>query len=235
MNEHVLLDEQNTGTSQPISLSMHALHYSPPHTASGNKLNDDDDDDDDQADCSRSNAANASVAAYTQPEHYHEEHGQLHQATEKWQHQPEQQQPEQQQETAEAAEAVETQEERRRRWRRTAVGVGLGQVAAGLLTGTAVTSAALAARGIGTPSLQAAANYVLLLLCFLPLRFVCSSHLDRSDPAHAHAAASASPLPLRHIAAILVRRSVFYAPLAFVDVEANYLIVKAYQYTDITR
>jgi hypothetical protein len=233
MNEHVLLDEQNTGTSQPISLSMHALHYSPPHTASGNKLNDDDDDDDDQADCSRSNAANASVAAYTQPEHYHEEHGQLHQATEKWQHQPEQQQ--ETAEAVEAVEAVETQEERRRRWRRTAVGVGLGQVAAGLLTGTAVTSAALAARGIGTPSLQAAANYVLLLLCFLPLRFVCSSHLDRSDPAHAHAAASASPLPLRHIAAILVRRSVFYAPLAFVDVEANYLIVKAYQYTDITR
>ncbi|KAJ7556438.1 hypothetical protein O6H91_05G083700 [Diphasiastrum complanatum] len=86
--------------------------------------------------------------------------------------------------------------------------VALGQVLSLLITGTGFTSSLLAQRGIDAPTAQAWSNYILLALIYGGL--------------------------------VVYRRKKIEMPwysfilLAFIDVEANYLAVKAYQYTSLT-
>ena len=79
-----------------------------------------------------------------------------------------------------------------------------------LVTATGVFSQLLAARGVNVPTTQSVANY-LLLSTYL-LRW--SLGRGRSEPS--------------------ALRPWQWLLLAIVDVEANYLLVLAYQYTDIT-
>lgn len=85
------------------------------------------------------------------------------------------------------------------------------QVCSLLLTATGFTSQRLADRGIDAPTAQSLATYVCLLL-----------HGLRRPPLSAADAARIS------------RPWWQWLLLAFADVEGNYLIVRAYQYTDIT-
>ncbi|XP_024527847.1 solute carrier family 35 member F2 [Selaginella moellendorffii] len=93
------------------------------------------------------------------------------------------------------------------KWRALAA-LGLGQVVSLLVTATGFTSSFLAREGVHAPTAQAFCNYVLLAI-------VCGS-------------------------IVLIKRPKIKVPwyafllLAVVDVEANFLVVKAYQYTSIT-
>nr|XP_043613983.1 solute carrier family 35 member F1-like [Erigeron canadensis] len=84
----------------------------------------------------------------------------------------------------------------------------LGQVLSLFITSTGFSSSELARRGINAPTSQSLANYVLLAIVY---------------------------------GAILIGRKkgmkakwYYYLVLGLVDVEANYLVVKAYQYTSLT-
>ncbi|XP_024527848.1 solute carrier family 35 member F2-like [Selaginella moellendorffii] len=93
------------------------------------------------------------------------------------------------------------------KWRALAA-LGLGQVLSLLLTATGFTSSFLAREGVNAPTAQAFFNYALLAI-------VCGS-------------------------IVLIKRPKIKVPwygfllLAIVDVEGNYLLVKANQYTSIT-
>ncbi|XP_019384073.1 PREDICTED: solute carrier family 35 member F2 [Crocodylus porosus] len=93
--------------------------------------------------------------------------------------------------------------------------VALGQMLSLFICGTAVTSQYLAEQyKVNTPMLQSFTNYCLLLLVYttmLALRTDNESFLQ-----------------------ILKRRWWKYILLGLADVEANYMIVKAYQYTTLT-
>lgn len=88
------------------------------------------------------------------------------------------------------------------------IGLGLGQFVSLLITSTGFTSSELARKGINAPTSQSFLNYVLLALIYG--------------------------------AVVLYRRKAlqlkwyYYLLLAIVDVEANFLVVKAYQYTSLT-
>ncbi|CAH1230434.1 SLC35F1 [Branchiostoma lanceolatum] len=91
----------------------------------------------------------------------------------------------------------------------------LGQSLSVLICGTSVTSTLLEAKyKVSTPTAQSFLNYILLALVF------------------------SIPLVRRggddNIKVILKRRWWKYAIVALIDVEANYLVVKAYQYTTLT-
>lgn len=92
--------------------------------------------------------------------------------------------------------------------KKTLVGLGLGQFLSLLITSTGFSSSELARRGINVPTSQSFLNYVLLAIVY-------------------------------GITMILRKRALkakwyYYVVLALVDVEANFLVVKAYQYTSIT-
>jgi len=95
--------------------------------------------------------------------------------------------------------------------RRKALAVLLGQFLSLLLTATGVFSQLLAGLNVNAPTTQSFLNYLLLSFYSIPL-IVRGSFLT-----------------------IVRERWMFYLLLALVDVEANFLVVKAYQYTDITR
>eukprot|EP00897_Mesotaenium_endlicherianum_P007535 jgi/Mesen1/680/ME000109S10898 len=86
--------------------------------------------------------------------------------------------------------------------------LGLGQVLALLVTTTGVTSSMLAQRGINAPTAQSFLNYLLLALVYGSILLFRRKLLQM--PWH------------------------FYLALAVVDVEANYTVVLAYQYTSLT-
>ncbi|XP_078618113.1 solute carrier family 35 member F2-like [Branchiostoma floridae x Branchiostoma japonicum] len=91
----------------------------------------------------------------------------------------------------------------------------LGQSLSLLICGTSVTSTLLEAKyKVSTPTAQSFLNYILLALVF------------------------SIPLVRRggddNIKVILKRRWWKYVIVALIDVEANYLVVKAYQYTTLT-
>ncbi|XP_068441386.1 solute carrier family 35 member F2-like [Clinocottus analis] len=91
----------------------------------------------------------------------------------------------------------------------------LGQGLAVLVCGTAVSSQYLATSfHVNTPMLQSLLNYALLCFTYTPM-LLCRTGDDS-------------------ILQILRRRWWKYLLLALVDVEANYAVVKAYQYTTIT-
>ncbi|PIN11750.1 putative membrane protein [Handroanthus impetiginosus] len=90
----------------------------------------------------------------------------------------------------------------------TVVGLGLGQILSLLITSTGFSSSELAKKGINAPTSQSFLNYVLLALVY------------------------GSMMLYRRQA--LKAKWYYYVLLGLVDVEANFLVVKAYQYTSIT-
>ncbi|KAM4590580.1 solute carrier family 35 member F2-like [Fundulus diaphanus] len=91
----------------------------------------------------------------------------------------------------------------------------MGQGLAGLICGTAVSSQYLATEfHLNTPMLQSFLNYILLCVTYTTMLFC-----RRGDG---------------NILQILKRRWWKYLLLGLVDVEANYTVVKAYQYTTLT-
>ncbi|KAE8712315.1 mediator of RNA polymerase II transcription subunit 28-like [Hibiscus syriacus] len=92
--------------------------------------------------------------------------------------------------------------------KKTLVGLGLGQFLSLLITSTGFSSSELAKNGINAPTSQSFLNYVLLTVVY------------------------GSVMLYRRQA--LKAKWYYYVVLGFVDVEANYLVVKAYQYTSIT-
>ncbi|PWA72357.1 hypothetical protein CTI12_AA271380 [Artemisia annua] len=91
---------------------------------------------------------------------------------------------------------------------KTIIGLVLGQILSLLITSTGFSSSELARRGINAPTSQSLANYVLLAIVYGGI--------------------------LIHRGSGLKARWYYYLLLGVVDVEANYLVVKAYQYTSIT-
>ncbi|XVF65480.1 hypothetical protein PTKIN_Ptkin09bG0252700 [Pterospermum kingtungense] len=92
--------------------------------------------------------------------------------------------------------------------KKTLVGLGLGQFLSLLITSTGFSSSELAKKGINAPTSQSFLNYVLLTIVY------------------------GSVMLYRRQA--LKAKWYYYVILGLVDVEANYLVVKAYQYTSIT-
>ncbi|KAL5229874.1 hypothetical protein ABZP36_028650 [Zizania latifolia] len=92
--------------------------------------------------------------------------------------------------------------------RKTTVGLGLGQLVSLLVTATGFASSELSRRGINVPTSQSLLNYLLLGVVY------GSILIHRKKP--------------------LQMKWYYYLILGLVDVEANYLVVKAYQYTSLT-
>ncbi|TNN77757.1 Solute carrier family 35 member F2 [Liparis tanakae] len=93
--------------------------------------------------------------------------------------------------------------------------LAMGQGLAVLICGTAITSQYLATSfHVNTPMLQSFFNYALLCVTYTPVLFCRTGD--------------------GNILQILKRRWWKYLLLGLVDVEANYAMVKAYQYTTIT-
>ncbi|XP_058739202.1 uncharacterized protein LOC131611103 [Vicia villosa] len=90
----------------------------------------------------------------------------------------------------------------------TLIGLGLGQFLSLLITGTGFASSELAKKGINAPTSQSFLNYVFLVIVY------GSILLYRRKP--------------------LKAKWYYYILLGLVDVEANFLVVKAYQYTSLT-
>ncbi|XP_061422985.1 solute carrier family 35 member F1-like [Lethenteron reissneri] len=98
--------------------------------------------------------------------------------------------------------------------RELALNLALGQLLSLLICGTGVCSQYLQEHGVNTPVFQSFFNYALLLLVYAGMMA-----LRRDDG---------------NLLDVLRARGWKYALLALVDVEANYLVVKAYQYTTLT-
>ncbi|KAE8714496.1 mediator of RNA polymerase II transcription subunit 28-like [Hibiscus syriacus] len=92
--------------------------------------------------------------------------------------------------------------------KRTLVGLGLGQFLSLLITSTGFSSSELAKIGINAPTSQSFLNYVLLAVVYGGVMLYRRQALKANW--------------------------YYYVVLGLVDVEANYLVVKAYQYTPIT-
>ncbi|KAG1331311.1 solute carrier family 35 member F1 [Cocos nucifera] len=92
--------------------------------------------------------------------------------------------------------------------KKTLIGLGLGQFVSLLITSTGFTSSELSRRGIDAPTSQSLFNYVLLAIVYGGFMI----HRKR-------------PLQMKWY---------YYLLLGFLDVEANFLVVKAYQYTSLT-
>uniref|UniRef100_G3PJ23 Info solute carrier family 35 member F2, like n=1 Tax=Gasterosteus aculeatus aculeatus TaxID=481459 RepID=G3PJ23_GASAC len=93
--------------------------------------------------------------------------------------------------------------------------LAMGQGLAGLICGTAISSQYLATSfHVNTPMLQSLFNYALLCVTYTPMLFCRTGD--------------------GHVLQILKRRWWKYLLLGLVDVEANYAVVKAYQYTTLT-
>ncbi|KAK8931267.1 hypothetical protein KSP39_PZI016101 [Platanthera zijinensis] len=88
------------------------------------------------------------------------------------------------------------------------IGLALGQFVSLLITSTGFASSELSRKGINAPTSQSFFNYVLLAVAY------GGWMIYRKRP--------------------LQMKWYFYLLLGFVDVEANYLVVKAYQYTSLT-
>ncbi|CAL8352609.1 unnamed protein product [Lota lota] len=93
--------------------------------------------------------------------------------------------------------------------------LAMGQGLALLICGTAITSQYLASDyHVNTPMLQSLLNYVLLCVTYTPMLFFRTGD--------------------GNVLHILKRRGWKYFLMGLVDMEANYTVVKAYQYTTLT-
>ncbi|CAI0397206.1 unnamed protein product [Linum tenue] len=91
---------------------------------------------------------------------------------------------------------------------KTLLGLGLGQFLSLLITSTGFASSELARKGINAPTSQSFLNYVLLAIVYGGIM------LYRREK--------------------LKAKWYYYLILGLIDVEANFLVVKAYQYTSLT-
>ncbi|EAL63928.1 hypothetical protein DDB_G0287003 [Dictyostelium discoideum AX4] len=90
-------------------------------------------------------------------------------------------------------------------------GLALGQLLSVMIAGTGIFSQLLVKKyGVNIPTTQSLLNYILL--CVYLLVLVKRGVLWET----------------------IKTKSIYFAPLALVDLEANYIVVKAYQYTTIT-
>ncbi|CAD6218567.1 unnamed protein product [Miscanthus lutarioriparius] len=96
------------------------------------------------------------------------------------------------------------------RWlrREVFVGLALGQFVSLLITSTGFASSELARRGVNAPTSQSLLNYILLALVYGGTLLYKRQHMTI--------------------------KWYYYLILGIVDVEANYIVVKAYQYTSLT-
>ncbi|KAG2644537.1 solute carrier family 35 member F1-like [Panicum virgatum] len=96
------------------------------------------------------------------------------------------------------------------RWlrREVFVGLALGQFVSLLITSTGFSSSELARRGVNAPTSQSLLNYILLALVFGGTLIYKRRHLTI--------------------------KWYYYLLFGIIDVEANYIVVKAYQYTSLT-
>ncbi|VDD92754.1 unnamed protein product [Enterobius vermicularis] len=92
--------------------------------------------------------------------------------------------------------------------------VVLGQILSFCLCGTAVSSQLLSERGVNTPTAQSFLNYFFLCSAYGTI-MVCRKGEDSLFP-------------------VLKERGWKYFLLSLIDVEANYMIVYAYQFTNLT-
>ncbi|KAJ7957372.1 Solute carrier family 35 member F1 [Quillaja saponaria] len=92
--------------------------------------------------------------------------------------------------------------------KKTLIGLGLGQFLSILITSTGFTSSELAKKGINAPTSQSFLNYVFLAIIYGSIMLYQKKALKA--------------------------KWYYYVILGLVDVEANFLVVKAYQYTSIT-
>lgn len=97
---------------------------------------------------------------------------------------------------------------------RTFRSIALGQVLSLCLCGTGISSQLLSNRGVHAPAAQSFTNY--FLLCFV----YCTALSCKTGE--------------EGLLGVLRRRGLKYFLLALIDVEANYMIVSAYQFTNIT-
>lgn len=103
----------------------------------------------------------------------------------------------------------------------------LGQALSILITLTGVFSQLLSTNDIHIPTTQSALNYILLACIFLP------THLLYKRNTHAELPILLDSAPVQSYKHAYTSYTI-YALLALIDVEGNYLLVKAYQYTTIT-
>ncbi|CAD6224261.1 unnamed protein product [Miscanthus lutarioriparius] len=96
------------------------------------------------------------------------------------------------------------------RWlrREVFVGLALGQFVSLFITSTGFASSELARRGVNAPTSQSLLNYILLALVYGGTLLYKRQHMTI--------------------------KWYYYLILGVVDVEANYIVVKAYQYTSLT-
>lgn len=92
--------------------------------------------------------------------------------------------------------------------KKTLLGLLLGQILSLLITSTGFSSSELARRGINAPTSQSFLNYVLLAVVYGGIMIYRREALKA--------------------------KWYFYLLLGLIDVEANFLVVKAYQYTSLT-
>ena len=131
-------------------------------------------------------------------------------------------------------------------FRKLLIGVGLGQILSFCITATGVTSQMLSSNyGLDAPTTQSSFNYFLLsfyLIYYLIKIGVCStnkpkiqSEQQQQQQEEDRLVSPTASIHWRETVSELSKRRLFiYLMLAFADVEANYLFVKAYQYTSIT-
>lgn len=114
--------------------------------------------------------------------------------------------------------------------RRLWAAVALAQFLSLCLAITGISSATLAAAGVELPTSQSVLNYALLAATFGGARLLSGrgrGGAGSGDDGNGGGGGGGSR-------ALLRRPWWCYALLAFVDVEANFLVVKAYQYTSLT-
>eukprot|EP00286_Rhodomonas_abbreviata_P008480 CAMPEP_0181325916 /NCGR_PEP_ID=MMETSP1101-20121128/21199_1 /TAXON_ID=46948 /ORGANISM="Rhodomonas abbreviata, Strain Caron Lab Isolate" /LENGTH=151 /DNA_ID=CAMNT_0023434293 /DNA_START=72 /DNA_END=524 /DNA_ORIENTATION=- len=100
--------------------------------------------------------------------------------------------------------------------------VGLGQLVSLLLVATNASSAVLAKRGLEAPMLQSFFNYLLLALVYGTPMFY-RFYTQRS-----------ASIVRENTGLVTPKLATLFFLFALADVEANFLIVKAYQYASIT-
>ncbi|EOY04958.1 Anthocyanin-related membrane protein 3 [Theobroma cacao] len=122
--------------------------------------------------------------------------------------------------------------------KKTLVGLGLGQFLSLLITSTGFSSSELAKKGINAPTSQSFLNYVLLTVVYGSVMLYRRQALKVNILLSGIMVCDGISLGVMHPSNACSRREhakwYYYVVLGLVDVEANYLVVKAYQYTSIT-